>query len=337
MGKGHRKGWKKAQRKMEEKPPTENVPNLRARPKPKGDTITPQLSQTANSQSQCIWKSIKEFSFPTFKWTSANAAEIVGDILHSPLFQIILCLILFVLTYVKAVSVAVAVAIAVTWFVCVFGIARYPRIRQLKTRVRWGITLGCAIALLFSAVKFNRWAIDQVAHNDNATGVLFPPSDKSLGSGGLIRMEIGSSKSGLDLGQPFLGFAREDNFLGLKRVHGQILVSTTVRDRNGNVIARMADNEWQVGTSIYVFDRNFNSNSLEIIDSKGDVVFQIRIFQDHLELQGRWRSRTGSAFALVEVDGRGCIEVGPPGYEFQHQIRPIFRYPSQLHFGELIR
>ena len=81
---------------------------------------------------QCM----RNFLFPKVKWTKNNFPQIIGDILHSPLFQIFLCCILFVLAYVKAVSVAVALAIAIAWFVTVYGVARYKLVKDSSAATR---------------------------------------------------------------------------------------------------------------------------------------------------------------------------------------------------------
>ena len=70
-------------------------------------------------------KLVKAWLLPKIEWTTATLPQIIDDVLHSPLFQIVLGCILFVLAFVKAVTVAVAVAIALAWIVTVYSIIRY--------------------------------------------------------------------------------------------------------------------------------------------------------------------------------------------------------------------
>jgi len=111
-------------------------------------------------------KLVKIFMFPKIGWTSANLPEIVDDILHSPLFQIVLGCVLFVLAFVKAVSMTVAIAVAIAWIVTVYGVARWRRIKNCSPMTRLAITIGCAVVLFFPAMLFGRWAIKQALQNE---------------------------------------------------------------------------------------------------------------------------------------------------------------------------
>lgn len=145
MGKSHSKGWKKSQQK---KPNT--LPH----------NIIPEMSP---SPPVTTWKSINEYLLPKLKRTTANIPETIDDVLHSPLFQIVLALILFVLAYIRAVSVAVAITIAAAWLVTVYGIARYRPIKELPLKARLVLTIVCAIILFFAALLFDRWALSQAS------------------------------------------------------------------------------------------------------------------------------------------------------------------------------
>jgi hypothetical protein len=109
----------------------------------------------------------KTWALPKIEWTTATLPQIIDDVLHSPLFQIVLGCILFVLAFVKAVTMAVAVAIALAWTVTVYGVVRYRRIQSLSPKARLAITVLCAFGLFFPAWAFDRWAIRQLP-NPNA-------------------------------------------------------------------------------------------------------------------------------------------------------------------------
>jgi hypothetical protein len=64
-----------------------------------------------------------------------------------------------------------------------------------------------------------------------------------------------------------------------------IKVTTDVRDSLGNVIANMNRNEWTVNRN-FMLDRNFDKNSLEVIDNTGKVIFQVRVKGNQVRLSG---------------------------------------------------
>jgi hypothetical protein len=121
-------------------------------------------------------KLVKKFLLPKIEWTSGNLPEIVDDIVHSPLFQIVLGCVLFVLAFVKAVSMTVAIAIAIAWVVTVYGVARWRQIKNCSPMTRSAITIGCAVALFFLAMLFGRWAIKQAVQNEPPPSPRAPPN-----------------------------------------------------------------------------------------------------------------------------------------------------------------
>lgn len=69
---------------------------------------------------------------------------------------------------------------------------------------------------------------------------------------------------------------------------GNIKVSTRITDSDGNLIAKIVRNEWKVfpGRS---WDRNYSDDALEVRDSRGLVVLQVRTYPDRIQIQGaRW-------------------------------------------------
>lgn len=119
---------------------------------------------------------------------------------------------------------------------------------------------------------------------------------------------------------------------------GELKVSTTLRDENGDILAVLVANEWKVSNSI--FDKNFDENALEIIDKKGNVVLQLEFDGNYIRLAG----------IFYKEDGEG-IYIGPNKYEKgiliisglpknpmgkNISIKNIFKYPAELHPGERI-
>lgn len=119
----------------------------------------------------------------------------------------------------------------------------------------------------------------------------------------------------------------------------RVYVSADIRDQTGRIVAIIKDNEWQVNQN-NIFDRNYTRNSLEVIDQKGRVVLQVVLVNDTIQVQARFYDAKGRVYTIIgdpQMRG-GAISFGPPGsvYAAIH-IQPMFRYPSEEHFGEILQ
>lgn len=128
--------------------------------------------------------------------------------------------------------------------------------------------------------------------------------------------------------------------LEVKQINGQIYVSISVADSQGNIIAEVKDNEWKINRS-KLCDRNYSRDSFEVKDAKGKVVLQLRLKENILQFQGILYDPKKNLLWLMaqrERDGRmdGFMEVAEPGKNFNYDISPIFKYPGDLHLGELV-
>ena len=121
--------------------------------------------------------------------------------------------------------------------------------------------------------------------------------------------------------EPVFVLAGEPLFIRL--VDGKAQLSVVIRDENGNVIAAIRDNEWFVAHST-ALDRNFNTNTLEVKDLKGDIVFQVQIEGEEVRIAGIFYSKEGGPSALT-----------PWLHELQGRDNSLFLYPSEKHPGEL--
>jgi hypothetical protein len=90
-----------------------------------------------------------------------------------------------------------------------------------------------------------------------------------------------------------------DSELKIETVRGQVKVSTQIRDTNGNPVAGLRRNEWQV--SPHSWDRNYTKDAAEVIDSTGKVVLQVRALPDRIQLQGEWWSTNGRGIRIVKA------------------------------------
>jgi hypothetical protein len=155
------------------------------------------------------------------------------------------------------------------------------------------------------------------------------------------KIEIGDSGTIIVYGGPEGGnlflFAK-DYELKVEAVDGVVKVSTAVRDENGKNVAEIIRNEWKVSPPPNTWDRNYNNNSLEVKDGRGDIVLQVSVLSDRVRVQGKWRTGKYSGISFVKSpagDGALMDTLGPGKGEFSTNIKPMFKYPSLLHLGEL--
>jgi hypothetical protein len=118
-----------------------------------------------------------------------------------------------------------------------------------------------------------------------------------------------------------------------------LVVTTSVRDKNGNLIAEVANNHWRIYPS-FSSDKNYTNDALEVLDNRGHVVLQLRILPDKVRVQGEWFDDTGRGVQVLKSldpshPGSFFIsEDGKRGITSQQLITPIFVYPSKNHLGE---
>lgn len=178
-------------------------------------------------------------------------------------------------------------------------------------------------------------------------GVLVPRVEPLLANGVIYRdLEVGDSgatirSAGLP-GSPLLSMATDYN-LTLEIVDGRLAVSTQVRDKSGGLVAELIRNEWKVAPPPQIWDRNYSDDALEIIGPDGHVIIQVHVLPDRVRLQGEWQLPNGKTFQLVknpDPTKAGFLFVffvPETEAKFRRNIPRMFKYPSQLHFGELAR
>src|SRR6185437_2799491 len=125
--------------------------------------------------------------------------------------------------------------------------------------------------------------------------------------------------------------------LVLEIIDGKLEVSTTIRDKNGNLIAELSKNEWKTSPD-KAWDRNYTANALEVRNAAGKIVLQVVLLSDRIQIQGEWLSPNGHGIRIVKnpknnhglmIGFQGEVPKDTP------EIEPIFNYPSSSHFGEL--
>jgi hypothetical protein len=158
------------------------------------------------------------------------------------------------------------------------------------------------------------------------------------GDSGSKIVYVGAENS-VDFGK----FARDCGLRIETGKHG-MEISTPVLDRSAKKIANIDKNHWTVIPQPGIWDKNYTDNALEIKDSRGEVVLQLKYLPDRLQIAAEWRDQFGRGQEWTKCpspDKRtgGCvIPWGSPQTELQNEvvIEPIFRYPSKEYFGEFV-
>jgi len=163
-------------------------------------------------------------------------------------------------------------------------------------------------------------------------GVLTPKSDLLFSSEPRVvnrSIEIGNS------GLKFGSFDFHGNKLVVELIGGKAKVSSDIRDETGNLVAQLIRNEWQTFPPAY--DRNYNDYALEVKNSKGRVVLQVKVLPDQIQIQGEWWDTSGHGWRMLEPPegGMKIIAFDAQTVPDEPAIKPLFLYPSSLHFGEL--
>lgn len=122
--------------------------------------------------------------------------------------------------------------------------------------------------------------------------------------------------------------------LKVNKQSGNVTASVNVRGPDGRLLARLVDNEWQVNNPPDVFDRNYSEDTVEVVNSKGDVVLQLQLMGNTVRLNGVFYSKKGGGVIISHLaKWRAQFLFMNEAYLPSHII-PIFKYPSQLHLGE---
>ena len=176
--------------------------------------------------------------------------------------------------------------------------------------------------------------------------LLFSPKDS--GSGLIPKLQIGQSgvfivgPSG-PFGKLLIPALTESQFK-VESIGGKVKVSTWIADDTGNLLAEISRNEWQVAPAPQTWDRNYSDDALEVRDSSGRIVLQVRALPDRIQIQGMWWVNLGPPNGVRRMTiwqgtdpEKGVQIVFTPASSPDPlpEIAPMFVYPSELHLGEL--
>jgi stalled ribosome alternative rescue factor ArfA len=166
----------------------------------------------------------------------------------------------------------------------------------------------------------------------------------SAAAGVFPKIEFGDSGAmmiyGGDQAKPFISFAK-DTQLQIVMDGNQVRVSTLIRSETGQLIAELLNNEWKVNPN-QSWGRNYSADALEVKDPSGEIVLQVEALPDRIQLQAKMYDSSGRGFGwgkMIGPDGKvgGALELtGSNHLNLELKIEPIFKYPSEMHLGELI-
>lgn len=195
--------------------------------------------------------------------------------------------------------------------------------RHVKNQ--WG-TYAIILSLALPIVSFAYYKLDKKI--TSLSGVISSPYLAEV-----KYLSVGSTRFIID--SPDGVFLRdgEQAILTMNLKDGKLLVSTTIRDPKGKIIAELVNNEWQINKQ-NIFDRNYTDNALEVRDQSGKVTLQVVHFGDTIHFAGIFRCSNGWTNVFCPLaEGGAVIDIKPPGVEPEHSIQPIFEYSSERHFG----
>jgi hypothetical protein len=225
-----------------------------------------------------------------------------------------------------------------TWAVAVLF---FSEIRALRSR-----RLLFIAAIIFSGLLLLVFALWLQPEKTVASAGVIAPRRELFSSTAPKnpRIEIGHSGDIVEISGPSPAFTLilyKNSSLKVEVENGKLLVSTQIRNAAGNLIAEIVRNEWKSFPAAW--DRNYDDDTFEVRNEKGNIVLQIRALPDRIQLQGEWPSEGGQTIRLVDSK-RPNAPLGSRGLIARYsgaddskipKIEPLFKYPSERHLGEL--
>jgi hypothetical protein len=110
--------------------------------------------------------------------------------------------------------------------------------------------------------------------------------------------------------------------LQVNLIGGKANVTMPIRNSDGDEIGQIVNNQWTIYSPQLIQDRNFNDNSLEIKDLKGDVIFQIQLIGNEVRLAGCFYPKTSSG-TLYSVNSWLTPSLFLyPSINYPHELNP---------------
>lgn len=230
----------------------------------------------------------------------------------------------------------------------IIGIIRPTTIPRWLTIISIAIVLVMGILEIISDIRQSKQK-----KKEQYTNILKPKSSIILSSNRrtFSKLQIGDPGPTFEFGggvnERFFSNLLRANYFVLKTEEGQIKLSMMIRDRTGKIVAEIDKNEWKVNPN-NSFDRNYSKNALEVKDSYGDIILQVRLLKDRVQLQAKFYGRIGGYPNIKNCHGveigidkskenhPGVIHFLGPDAPSRLKFEPIFKYPSDHHLGEFV-
>lgn len=226
----------------------------------------------------------------------------------------------------------------------ILAISAYILGSNLTRIQRYVLIILVAISFVFSVINLQQQSIKDM---ESSTCGMISSSLKDI-SYPCMQFGTVGMKSGPDGFVPFLmgtGFGvfgsrgaaesnptqpSEDRMI-VWTENGRLKVSTVVRDKDGKILARMIGNDWFTMPRPAILDRNYNANSLEVMDVYGNIVLQVSMVGPCARILGVFYDKFGNALV---IDDTGVQYTSSP---YNIKIDPIFVHPCEGHLGERIK
>jgi hypothetical protein len=259
-------------------------------------------------------------------------------------------------------------------FICGLVVSLVPSVVTMPVIVKWTIWLACFIALAYIIIDvchpmarlskqgkaivtllvtivfivscrplaFSMWRAEQAELTE---GDLIGAGEGLLPNGATPWVQVGDSGSMFimlpqEKLSPYFKPFPDAEFL-IESGKKSPLISTSVRDRFGNLVVDIKQNHWTVYPP-YCSDKNYDKYALEVKDSSGHVLLQVRLVGGRpfprVQVQGEWWSNEGRGLRIVKTKDGKQGQVIPLVPENQHNydlIQELFKYPSKAHWREL--
>jgi hypothetical protein len=198
--------------------------------------------------------------------------------------------------------------------------------KYFKRPIRFVVAVVTLVAAVFGIVTYYDYIKDK---RESAQSGVIGSSDSAQ----VRYLSVGSTRFEIESPNGVIFKDGDLPILTLNLKSGKLLVTTTIRDTKGQIVAELTNNEWQTNKN-NIFDRNYTDNALEVRDQNGKIALQVVHFGDTIHFAGIFRCRNGFTNVFCPLpEGGSIIDIKSPGEESQHSIVPIFEYPSNLHFG----
>jgi hypothetical protein len=154
----------------------------------------------------------------------------------------------------------------------------------------------------------------------------------NLGSN-LLVTDYASMKNGFNLnrGIHIEGF---DYPVQIQVISGRLSISAWINGNNGNMVAHIVDNNWEVNPDNF-YDRNFSNNAFEVVSrnpigGKRIPALQVEVgINNYVYIGGLFYYKS----ERILVTPKGMF-INPSDQQIANSIETLFAYPSTKHLGQ---